>query len=176
VSSSPTPVEARVATVPPVGRVIHAAVAATRQATLTCAEIGDTRRRARTTVERSRELRAEMARAREERARAYGRPGGGSPLLALRAATERLIELTEAESRRQSAPAAAPDPATPALLTVRQLEILGLVAEGVGTEEIAQRLWLSVATVRNHVARTLRTLDAHSRVEAVAKARRLNLL
>jgi DNA-binding CsgD family transcriptional regulator len=61
-------------------------------------------------------------------------------------------------------------------LSSRQLEILGLVAEGLTTEEIAQQLWLSVATVRNHVARSLRALGAHSRVDAVTRARRLGLL
>ena len=62
------------------------------------------------------------------------------------------------------------------LLTARQLEILQLVAEGRSTEEIARTLWLSAATVRNHIARTLRALGAHSRVEAVATARRARLL
>jgi DNA-binding NarL/FixJ family response regulator len=61
-------------------------------------------------------------------------------------------------------------------LTERQLEILGLVAEGLSTDEIAARLWLSVATVRNHIARALRALDAHSRMQGIAKARRLGLL
>jgi DNA-binding NarL/FixJ family response regulator len=58
----------------------------------------------------------------------------------------------------------------------RQLESLQLIADGVGTQAIAARLWLSTATVRNHVSAILPALGAHSRVEAVAVARRLGLL
>jgi DNA-binding NarL/FixJ family response regulator len=64
----------------------------------------------------------------------------------------------------------------PLPLTTRQLEILRMLAAGQSTEAIARELWLSVATVRNHVARTLRALDAHTRLEAIAKARALGLL
>jgi DNA-binding CsgD family transcriptional regulator len=62
------------------------------------------------------------------------------------------------------------------VLTRRQLEILRFVAHGRSTDWIATELWLSVATVRNHVARAMRVLDAHSRLEAVAKARDLGLI
>jgi DNA-binding CsgD family transcriptional regulator len=61
-------------------------------------------------------------------------------------------------------------------LTRRQLEILRFLAEGRSTAWIAAELWLSVATVRNHVAGAMRALDAHSRLEAVARARALGLL
>jgi len=61
-------------------------------------------------------------------------------------------------------------------LTERELEVLGLVAEGRGTREIATTLGLSLATVRNHVQHVLRKLDAHSKLEAVAVARRRRLL
>jgi DNA-binding NarL/FixJ family response regulator len=62
------------------------------------------------------------------------------------------------------------------LLSQRQLEILGLVAEGLVTKQIARKLWLSPATVRNHVHAACRALGAHSRIEAVARARSLGLL
>jgi DNA-binding NarL/FixJ family response regulator len=61
-------------------------------------------------------------------------------------------------------------------LTARQHEILRLVAEGLSTKQIARELWLSPATVRNHVSAILLTLDAHSRIEAVATARDAGLL
>ncbi len=61
-------------------------------------------------------------------------------------------------------------------LTGRQLEILRLVSDGVSTTQIATRLYLSRATVRNHVAATLRALGAHTRLEAVAIARRHGFL
>lgn len=61
-------------------------------------------------------------------------------------------------------------------LTGRQAEILGLVAAGRSTEEIAAELWLSVATVRNHVSRGIRALGARSRTQAIARARELGIL
>jgi PAS domain S-box-containing protein len=62
------------------------------------------------------------------------------------------------------------------LLTPRQHEVLRLLAEGFGTGEIAARLAISPATVRNHVRALLIALDCHSRLEAVAQARALGLL
>lgn len=70
---------------------------------------------------------------------------------------------------------ARPAPAAPEL-TPRQREILALLAAGVRPKEIARRLSLSVATVRNHVHGLLRRLGASSQLEAVAKARELRLL
>lgn len=60
-------------------------------------------------------------------------------------------------------------------LTRRQREVLHLLAEGVRVKEIATRLTLSETTIRNHVHAILRELDAHSQLEAVAKARELSL-
>jgi DNA-binding NarL/FixJ family response regulator len=61
-------------------------------------------------------------------------------------------------------------------LTPRQHEILVLMSEGRSTKQIAAELWLSPATVRNHVAATMTALGTHSRLEAVAVARRAGLL
>ena len=61
-------------------------------------------------------------------------------------------------------------------LTPRQHEILVLVSEGLSTKQIARELWLSPATVRNHVAAIMTALGTHSRLEAVAAARRAGLL
>jgi DNA-binding NarL/FixJ family response regulator len=61
-------------------------------------------------------------------------------------------------------------------LTPRQLEILRYLGEGFSTSQIAGRLWLSAATVRNHVSGILAALECHSRLEAVAQARRRGLL
>jgi DNA-binding CsgD family transcriptional regulator len=71
-----------------------------------------------------------------------------------------------------------PRPATqanPAGLTPRELEVLGLVAEGLPNGEIADRLVLSKRTVDHHVSAILRKLGARTRGEAVAAARRLDL-
>lgn len=61
-------------------------------------------------------------------------------------------------------------------LTSRQLEVLGLIARGNTVREISKSLYLSEATVRNHVGAVLQALGAHSQLEAVAKARDLGLL
>jgi DNA-binding NarL/FixJ family response regulator len=61
-------------------------------------------------------------------------------------------------------------------LTPRQHEILLLVSEGLSTKQIARELWLSPATVRNHVAAIMIALGTHSRLEAVSNARRAGLL
>ncbi len=61
-------------------------------------------------------------------------------------------------------------------LTARQIQVLGLIAAGLSTEAIASELVISIATVRNHVTAILAELRVHSRLEAVAEARRLMLL
>jgi PAS domain S-box-containing protein len=68
----------------------------------------------------------------------------------------------------------APGPAP--TLSRRQLEILRCLSEGLNTAATAARLRLSPATVRNHVHRILAKLGAHSRLQAVAAARRHDLV
>lgn len=60
--------------------------------------------------------------------------------------------------------------------TPRQLEVLELLARGRSVKEIGQELYLSQATVRNHVRSLLQVLGAQSQLEAVAKARDIRLL
>jgi PAS domain S-box-containing protein len=61
-------------------------------------------------------------------------------------------------------------------LTAREREILRLMARGEGTRTVARRLFISPATVRNHVQNVLAKLGAHSRLEAVAAAFRRGLI
>jgi len=61
-------------------------------------------------------------------------------------------------------------------LTAREIEILRLLADGTGTSEIADHLFISVTTVRNHVQNILRKLAVHSKLEAVALALRRRLI
>ena len=65
-------------------------------------------------------------------------------------------------------PQAAPHPD----LTPRQVEVLRLLEHGRSTRQIADELHLTTETVRNHIRNVLRTLGVHSRIEAVAAARR----
>lgn len=55
-------------------------------------------------------------------------------------------------------------------LTVREREVLSQVASGLQNKEIAQRLDISLATVRNHVHNVLDKLGVHSKLEAVCLA------
>lgn len=61
-------------------------------------------------------------------------------------------------------------------LTAREVEVVRLLADGIGTREIADSLFISVATTRNHIQNILRKLDVHSKLEAVALALRHHLI
>ena len=61
-------------------------------------------------------------------------------------------------------------------LTRRELEILRVIATGLNTKHVAERLHVSPATIRNHVQNILGKLGAHSRLEAVAYATRNRLI
>jgi len=62
------------------------------------------------------------------------------------------------------------------ILTSREREILALLAEGHGTQYIAQHLTISTTTVRNHIQHILQKLNVHTRLEAVAVATKHNLI
>ncbi len=72
-----------------------------------------------------------------------------------------------------------PAPASPLglrPLSLRELEVLRLLADGRSNEHIADSLFISVTTVRNHVQNILRKLEVHSKLEAVALAFRARLI
>ncbi len=71
----------------------------------------------------------------------------------------------------QSTAADLPDP-----LTTREVEILRYVAAGMTNQEIAEQLVVSMSTVKTHINRTYRKLDARSRTQAVAKGRQLGIV
>ncbi len=56
-------------------------------------------------------------------------------------------------------------------LTARELELLELIAEGLDNREIAERLFLSDKTVRNHVTSLFAKLDVQTRAQAIVRAR-----
>ena len=61
-------------------------------------------------------------------------------------------------------------------LTLRELEVLHLLAQGASNQEIARQLVVSLTTVKKHVGSLLLKLAAENRTHAVARARELSLL
>jgi DNA-binding NarL/FixJ family response regulator len=58
-------------------------------------------------------------------------------------------------------------------LTSREWEVLDLLCQDLSTDEIADRLVVSVETVRSHIKNVLRKLEVRSRREAVSMASKL---
>jgi DNA-binding NarL/FixJ family response regulator len=63
-----------------------------------------------------------------------------------------------------------------AALTRRELEVLGLLTEGLTAQAIAERLCIGLHTTRGHLKNVRSKLDAHSAVEAVARGRAAGLV
>jgi DNA-binding CsgD family transcriptional regulator len=61
-------------------------------------------------------------------------------------------------------------------LTLRELEVLHLIAGGKLNKEIADHLSIALTTVNSHLKRIYEKLGAHNRTEAVAQARRRHLI
>ena len=61
-------------------------------------------------------------------------------------------------------------------ITPRELEILGLIADGLSNREIGERLFVSENTVKTHSARLFGKLSVGRRTQAVQAARRLGLV
>lgn len=98
--------------------------------------------------------------------------GGTGSALAARAVE--LLGGYQAGEPTEAAPA--PTAATPELLTHREVDVLRLLADGATNREIAEALIVGEETVKTHVARILRKLDATSRTQAAARGRELGLI
>jgi len=61
-------------------------------------------------------------------------------------------------------------------LSVREMEVLSLLARGMRNKEIASRLYISNETVKKHVSQIIRKLDARNRQEAVSNAFKAGIL
>ena len=61
-------------------------------------------------------------------------------------------------------------------LSDRELEVLGLLAEGLGTSAIAGKLFMSESTVKSHIAQIYQKLGATNRAQALVTAMRSGLL
>ena len=62
------------------------------------------------------------------------------------------------------------------LLTAREQEVMGLLAEGLSTTQVADKLFISPKTVENHRHSMMRKLDLHSTIELARYAAKLGLI
>jgi DNA-binding NarL/FixJ family response regulator len=62
------------------------------------------------------------------------------------------------------------------LLSAREEEVLQIIADGASTTEAAQRLYISVKTVKNHLASIYQKLAARDRTQAVLRAARMGII
>jgi len=82
---------------------------------------------------------------------------------------QRLIDFFSAENKPAAPPRAFPE------LTAREVEVLILIAQGHRNQEIADTLFLSLKTVRNHVSNIFTKLQVADRAQAVIRAREAGL-
>jgi LuxR family transcriptional regulator, maltose regulon positive regulatory protein len=61
-------------------------------------------------------------------------------------------------------------------LSQRELEVLQLIAQGLSNQEIGERLFLALDTVKGHNRRIFDKLQVQRRTKAIARARELGLL
>lgn len=79
-------------------------------------------------------------------------------------------------AKRNGGVASAANPEIVPELTVRQLEVLGLLSKGKPARKISEELHLSETTVRNHIRGLLQVFGATSQLQALARARQAGLL
>ena len=88
----------------------------------------------------------------------------GESLLAPRIGALLLRRVAEAAGRSRA-------PTGPGRLTPRELQVVGLIDEGLSNKQIAGRLSIELATVKNHVHSILEKLEVERRAEAAARVR-----
>ena len=91
---------------------------------------------------------------------------GAAPEAASAPATE-----LHPDAVRDAGLASLPEP-----LSEREVEVLRLIASGASNQQIAEQLVVSMSTVKTHINRTYRKLDARSRTQAVAMGRQLGIV
>src|SRR5258708_6809422 len=92
--------------------------------------------------------------------------------------TGKLLAVLEAEEQKREDTSSLPPPAQPLIepLSRRELEVLHLMAQGLSNQEMCERLFLALDTVKGHNRKIFDKLQVQRRTEAVARARELGLL
>ena len=67
-------------------------------------------------------------------------------------------------------------PAAETSVSAREIEVLQLIAEGAAPPEVAERLFISVKTVKNHLSSIYEKLEARDRTQAVLKGLRMGII
>jgi DNA-binding NarL/FixJ family response regulator len=105
----------------------------------------------------------------EEVAHAVRLAANGETALSAELASSMLEEVHRLEGR--------PAPAgEESVITKREEEVLQLVADGASTTEVAEKLYISVKTVKNHLASIYHKLDSRDRTQAVLRAVRMGII
>lgn len=93
-----------------------------------------------------------------------------------------VVVVREVPAPREEPPPAAASFAADAVrvselgVTPRELEVLGLIAQGLSNREIGERIFVSENTVKTHSSRLFDKLDARNRVQAVKRGKELGLI
>ncbi len=92
--------------------------------------------------------------------------------------TGKLLAVLEADAQKRENTTSLPPPAQPLIdpLSRRELEVLHLMAQGLSNQEMCERLFLALDTVKGHNRNIFGKLQVQRRTEAVARARELGLL
>jgi two-component system, NarL family, response regulator DegU len=104
----------------------------------------------------------------DEIAAAIRQAVGGETALSPQLAASMLGELRRLERSHESE--------DDRLITKREEEVLQLIADGCSTPEVAQQLFISQKTVKNHLAAIYQKLDARDRTQAVVRAVRMGII
>ena len=91
--------------------------------------------------------------------------------------TGKLLAVFKGEEQKSADTSPRP-PAQPLLepLSPRELEVLHLMAQGLSNQEMCERLFLALDTVKGHNRKIFNKLQVQRRTEAVARARELGLV
>jgi DNA-binding NarL/FixJ family response regulator len=99
----------------------------------------------------------------------------GDTALSVELAASMLGEVHRLASEVPVSPVAQQSPGD-GVITKREEEVLQLIAEGLSTPEVAAQLYISVKTVKNHLASIYAKLDSRDRTQAVVRAVRMGII
>ena len=88
----------------------------------------------------------------------------------------RLLDIIDVEEQQKLKIKEASLSPAQQILSQREIEVLGLLAEGLSNRQIGEKLVVSLSTAKTHVHNIMEKLEAGSRTQAITRARKLKLL